>query len=293
MAVAPASIEQAIRRRRPDGAAAAARRKPAPAPLRRQRQGRDRPGRSSASSCCSPSSARGSRRTTRRPSATDCCSAPSGPHWFGTTHLGQDIFSQLLVGTRGVDAASASSPASSPPIAVGADRRHRRLPRRRRPTRPVGAVQRLPGHPGAAADHHRHLDDHQRRRPASIALVIGCHRRWAWGARVLRAQTLSLRTARLRRGGPGHRRETWRIIIFEILPNLTADHRRPASSAPSSSPSLPEITLAFIGIVDDLRLELGHDPVLGAEPAGAGAGRLVVVRPGRVWPSRCSAPRWR
>src|SRR5215213_2231340 len=27
---------------------------------------------------------------------------PSADHLFGTTHLGQDIFSQILVGTRGV-----------------------------------------------------------------------------------------------------------------------------------------------------------------------------------------------
>ena len=36
-------------------------------------------------------------------------------HWFGTTHLGQDIFSQILVGTRGVDVRRLRSPASSPP----------------------------------------------------------------------------------------------------------------------------------------------------------------------------------
>ena len=32
----------------------------------------------------------------------DLVQPPSGAHWFGTTHLGQDIFSQVLVGTRGV-----------------------------------------------------------------------------------------------------------------------------------------------------------------------------------------------
>ena len=34
--------------------------------------------------------------------SSDLIQGPSGKHWFGTTHLGQDIFSQVLVGTRGV-----------------------------------------------------------------------------------------------------------------------------------------------------------------------------------------------
>src|SRR5882757_5442901 len=34
--------------------------------------------------------------------SSDLLQAPSGKHWFGTTHLGQDIFSQVLVGARSV-----------------------------------------------------------------------------------------------------------------------------------------------------------------------------------------------
>jgi peptide/nickel transport system permease protein len=32
----------------------------------------------------------------------DLVQPPSSAHWFGTSHLGQDIFSQVLVGTRSV-----------------------------------------------------------------------------------------------------------------------------------------------------------------------------------------------
>ena len=34
--------------------------------------------------------------------SNDLLEGPSGRHWFGTTHLGQDIFSQVVVGTRSV-----------------------------------------------------------------------------------------------------------------------------------------------------------------------------------------------
>lgn len=34
--------------------------------------------------------------------SSDVLQAPSATHWFGTTHLGQDIFSQILVGARSV-----------------------------------------------------------------------------------------------------------------------------------------------------------------------------------------------
>src|SRR5258707_1669545 len=34
--------------------------------------------------------------------SSDILEGPSFKHWFGTTHIGQDIFSQVLVGTRSV-----------------------------------------------------------------------------------------------------------------------------------------------------------------------------------------------
>ena len=34
--------------------------------------------------------------------SNDILQGPSGKQWFGTTHIGQDIFSQVLAGTRSV-----------------------------------------------------------------------------------------------------------------------------------------------------------------------------------------------
>ena len=79
-----------------------------------------------------------------------------------------------------------------------------------------------------------------------VALVIGCTS-WAWGARVLRAQTLSLRrrdyveAARATGERPGG------SSLFEILPNLTAIIASGFVGTVIFA-VMSEITLAFIGI---------------------------------------------
>ncbi|MDD1792565.1 ABC transporter permease [Enterovibrio makurazakiensis] len=55
--------------------------------------------------------------------------------------------------------------------------------------------------------------------PATIAVVIAITS-WAWGARVVRAQTLSVREKEFVRAAEVLGEKTWRIIAVEILPNL-------------------------------------------------------------------------
>lgn len=55
--------------------------------------------------------------------------------------------------------------------------------------------------------------------PATIAVVIAITS-WAWGARVVRAQTLSVREKEFVRAAEVLGEKTWRIIAIEILPNL-------------------------------------------------------------------------
>ncbi|MGF1723840.1 ABC transporter permease [Photobacterium nomapromontoriensis] len=55
--------------------------------------------------------------------------------------------------------------------------------------------------------------------PATIAVVIAITS-WAWGARVVRAQTLSLREKEFIRAAELLGESPWRIISTEILPNL-------------------------------------------------------------------------
>jgi peptide/nickel transport system permease protein len=79
-----------------------------------------------------------------------------------------------------------------------------------------------------------------------VALVIGLTS-WAWGARILRAQTLSLRRRDFVEAARATGESTWRIILFEILPNLTAII---ASSFVGTViyAVMTEVALAFIGV---------------------------------------------
>jgi peptide/nickel transport system permease protein len=54
-----------------------------------------------------------------------------------------------------------------------------------------------------------------------VAVVISVTG-WAWGARVLRAQTLSLRQLDYVQAARAAGERAWRIILFEILPNEVA-----------------------------------------------------------------------
>jgi peptide/nickel transport system permease protein len=169
--------------------------------------------------------------------------APSAAHWFGTTHLGQDIFSQILVGTRTVIIVGLLAGVIATVLSVL-----------------IGVTAGYLG--GTWDDTLSALSNVFLVIPAlaliiivastlnagdlTVALVIG-FTSWSWGARVLRAQTLSLRRRDFVEASRANGETTWRIIGFEILPNLTAII---ASSFVGTVifAVTSEITLAFIGI---------------------------------------------
>ena len=80
----------------------------------------------------------------------------------------------------------------------------------------------------------------------TVALVIAITG-WAWGARVLRAQTLSLRRRDFVEAARANGESTWRIITAEILPNLTAIIAAGFVGTVVFA-VLSQITLSFIGI---------------------------------------------
>jgi peptide/nickel transport system permease protein len=61
----------------------------------------------------------------------------------------------------------------------------------------------------------------ERSGPVTIVLVLG-FTSWAWGARVLRSMTLTLREQEFVSAAKVIGEPTWRIILAEILPNMTS-----------------------------------------------------------------------
>ncbi|HWS35343.1 MAG TPA: ABC transporter permease [Actinoplanes sp.] len=172
---------------------------------------------------------------------------PSADHWMGTTHLGQDVWSQLLVGTRSVMFVGffAGIVATVLSVLVG-----------------VSA-----GYIGGKTDETLSVFSNvflvipalpliiiitsvlENAEDWLIALVIGLTS-WSWNARVLRAQTLSLRRRDFVEASRATGEKTWRIIGFELLPNLTAVIASGFVGTVIFA-VLSEITLAFIGVTSN------------------------------------------
>ncbi|MDQ2584335.1 ABC transporter permease [Saccharothrix yanglingensis] len=176
--------------------------------------------------------------------SSDLLQPPSAAHWFGTTHLGQDIFSQVVVGTQSVIVVGFVAGIVATVLSVL-----------------VGVTSGYLG--GAGSEALSALSNVFLVLPAlplmiiitstlpetgtlTIALLIG-FTSWAWGARVLRAQTLSLRGRDYVEAARATGEKTWRIILFEILPNLTAVIASGFVGTVIFAVTL-EITLAFIGV---------------------------------------------
>ncbi|SCD47464.1 ABC transporter permease [Streptomyces sp. PpalLS-921] len=172
--------------------------------------------------------------------------APSADHWFGTTHTGQDVLSQILVGTRGVLLVGFIAGFLATVLSVL-----------------IGVTA---GFLGGAADEVLSLFSNvflvipglpliiiiasfvEDTTDLLIAAVIALTS-WAWGSRVLRAQTLSLRRRDYVEAARATGESTWRIILFEVMPNLTAVIASGFVGTVIFA-ILSEITLAFIGVAD-------------------------------------------
>ncbi len=156
------------------------------------------------------------------PSATDFVPnlTPSFTHWFGTTSLGQDIFSQLLVGARAtmVVAILAGVVATGLSVTIGVAAGYLGGPADEGLTMLSNVFLAIPGLPLLIVID-SYLPVSGRSNEYVIGLIISLTG-WAWGARVLRAQTLSLRNRDFVEASRIIGESRLRIMVTEIAPNL-------------------------------------------------------------------------
>jgi peptide/nickel transport system permease protein len=145
---------------------------------------------------------------------------PSWAHWLGTTSLGQDIFSQLLVGARAtmVVAILAGLVATTLAMTIGIAAGYLGGPTDEGLTLLSNVFLALPGLPLLIViDSYLPVAD--RSNEYVIGLVISLTG-WAWGARVLRAQTMSLRNRDFVEASRIIGESRLRIMLTEVAPNL-------------------------------------------------------------------------
>jgi peptide/nickel transport system permease protein len=144
---------------------------------------------------------------------------PSAEHWLGTTHIGEDVLSQVIFGTRGVIVVGflAALIATVIAIVVGVVSGYLRGWRSESLSALTNVFLVIPGLPliiiVASMVENPPL--------VLIAAVLGIIG-WAWGARVLRAQTMSLRNRDFIQAARANGEPLRRIIAVEMLPNLMA-----------------------------------------------------------------------
>jgi peptide/nickel transport system permease protein len=144
---------------------------------------------------------------------------PSAAHWLGTTQTGQDVLSQLLVGAgptleigfiAGVIATALS-------IIVGVSAGYFGGSGGEALSLVSNVFLVIPGLPLLIV-----LSSYVPRASTWVFGLVLAVVGWAYGARVLRAQTLALRQQDFVQAAKAAGESNWRIILFEILPNEIA-----------------------------------------------------------------------
>ncbi|GAB3598103.1 ABC transporter permease [Microbacterium tumbae] len=179
--------------------------------------------------------------------------APSWSHLLGTTHMGEDIFSQIVYGTRGVLVVGFLAGIMGTFIAVimGVVSGYTRGWRSESLSALTNVFLVIPGLPLIIIVASQ-FEDPPLVLVAAVLAVTG----WAWGARVMRAQTMSLRNRDFIQAARANGEPLRRIIFVEMLPNLMAII---ASSfvGTVTAAVLGLTTLAFIGVIPITNLNWG------------------------------------
>ncbi len=145
---------------------------------------------------------------------------PSAHHWFGTTSLGQDIFSQTLVGARAtiVVALVAGLVATMLSMVIGISAGYIGGYADDGLTMLSNVFLAIPGLPLLIVID-SYLPVSSRSNTLIIGLIISLTG-WAWGARVIRAQTMSLRNRDFVEASRIIGEKRSRVMFSEVAPNL-------------------------------------------------------------------------
>lgn len=151
--------------------------------------------------------------------SSDILVPPSAAHWFGTTQTGQDVFAQVVVGTRSSVFWGLATGLVSTFLSIL-----------------VGITAGYLG--GIVDDALTLLTNIFFLLPAFVlAVIVAAYSpvkgpiviaallaltNWSYQARVLRAQTLSIRKRDFVEAAKANGESTWRILAYEILPNEIA-----------------------------------------------------------------------
>jgi len=197
--------------------------------------------------------------------------APSAAHWLGTTQQQQDVFSQLLWGGRStvLVAFVAGLVATVLSVIIGVTAGYGGRLADDLLSMLANFFLVLPALPLLIVVF-GFLKTSQGGHDLLIGLVIAITG-WAWGARVLRAMTLSMRNRDYVDSARIAGERGWRIIGFEILPNLT-----PILASSFLFTVLYGVgtytALAFLGLVNPNHWSWGgmlfYAQVAGAEQSG-------------------------
>ncbi|HWG01448.1 MAG TPA: ABC transporter permease [Trebonia sp.] len=179
-------------------------------------------------------------------SASAALRGPSGQHLLGTTQNGQDVLSQLLVGIRMtlILAAEVGVIATVLSVLVGVTSAY------------LGGIWDeilsllsnvflvIPSLPLLIL-----LLGYLQQRGDTATIIVLSVLGWPWGARVIRAQTLTIRNRDFVAAARETGEQTWRIILFDIIPNqvslIAANFVNTVLYAISAS-----VALAFVGLAD-------------------------------------------
>jgi peptide/nickel transport system permease protein len=197
--------------------------------------------------------------------------APSAAHWLGTTQQQQDVLSQLLAGGRSTVLVSfvAGIIATVMSVVIGVTAGYAGRLTDDLLSMLANFFLVLPALPLLIVIF-GFLKTSQGGHDVLIGVIIAITG-WAWGARVLRAQTLSLRNRDYVESARIVGERSWRIIGFEILPNLT-----PIVASSFLFTVLYGVgtytALAFLGLVNPNHWSWGgmlfYAQVAGAEQSG-------------------------